>query len=112
MMIALASPSVALSLDDGLDKVNRFLSEASAQGREIVCFPEAYLPGLRGVGIDVLPFGQADHARVLQVVAQWARTYSVGTISAWKGSRRRAGRLPRMSLTPLARFRDTKPKTN
>ena len=80
MIIALASPSVALSLDDGLDKIKRFLSEASAQGAEIVCFPEAYLPGLRGVGIDVLPFGQTDQARVLQVVAQWARTYAVGTI--------------------------------
>jgi predicted amidohydrolase len=80
MIIALASPRVALSLDEGLDKIKRFLSEASDQGAEIVCFPEAYLPGLRGVGIDVLPFGQSDHARVLQVVAQWARTYAVGTI--------------------------------
>jgi predicted amidohydrolase len=80
MIIALASPGVALSLDEGLDKIKRFLSEASAQGAEIVCFPEAYLPGLRGVGIDVLPFGQSDRARVLQVVAQWARTYAVGTI--------------------------------
>ena len=80
MIIALASPGVASSLDEGLDKIKRFLSEASAQGAEVVCFPEAYLPGLRGVGIDVLPFGQADHERVLQVVAQWARTYAVGTI--------------------------------
>jgi predicted amidohydrolase len=80
MIIALASPGVALSLDEGLDKIKRFLSEASAQGAEIVCFPEAYLPGLRGVGIDVLHFGQSEHARVLQVVAQWARTYAVGTI--------------------------------
>jgi predicted amidohydrolase len=80
MIIALASPGVALSLDDGLDKIERFLSEASAQGAEIVCFPEAYLPGLRGVGIDVLPFGESDHARVLQAVAHSARTYAVGTI--------------------------------
>jgi predicted amidohydrolase len=46
MIIALASPRVASSLDDGLDKIKRLLSEASAQGAEIVCFPEAYLPGL------------------------------------------------------------------
>ena len=80
MIIGLASPCVASSLDAGLDKIKRFLSEASAQGAEIVCFPEAYLPGLRGVGIDVLPFGQAEHAQVLKVVAQWARTYAVATI--------------------------------
>jgi len=48
MIIALASPCVASTLDDGLDKIKRFLSEASAQCAEIVCFPEAYLPGLRG----------------------------------------------------------------
>jgi predicted amidohydrolase len=80
MIVALASPRVASSLDEGLDKIKRFLSEASAQGAAVVCFPEAYLPGLRGVGIDVFPFGQAEHAQVLEVVAQWARMYSVAVI--------------------------------
>ena len=80
MIIALASPRVASSLDDGLDKIKRFLSEASAQGAEIVCFPEAYLPGLRGQDFDVLPFDQTEQERVLEAVAQWARTYAVATI--------------------------------
>ncbi|MGH9968141.1 MAG: hypothetical protein ACREBG_09970 [Pyrinomonadaceae bacterium] len=48
MIIALASPCIASALDEGLDKIKRLLSEASAQGAEIVCFPEAYLPGLWG----------------------------------------------------------------
>src|SRR5262245_56486257 len=80
MIIALASPGIASALDEGLDKIRWFLSEASAQGAEIVCFPEAYLPGLRGVDIDVLPFDQTEQERVLQTVAQWARTYAVATI--------------------------------
>jgi len=80
MIIALASPCVATSLDEGLDKIDRFLSEAAAQGAAVVCFPEAYLPGLRGVGIDVLPFGPAEHAKVLKVVGQLARTHAVATI--------------------------------
>src|SRR5258707_7750776 len=80
MIIALASPRVASTLDEGLDKIKRFLSEASAQGAEIVCFPEAYLPGLRGQDFEVLPFDQTDQERVLQTVAQWARTYAVATI--------------------------------
>ena len=42
MIIALASPRVASSLDDGLDRIKRFLSNASAQGAEIASFPEAY----------------------------------------------------------------------
>jgi predicted amidohydrolase len=80
MIIALASPGIASTLDEGLDKIKRFLSEASAQGAAIVCFPEAYLPGLRGVDTDVFPFEQTQQERVLQTVAQWARTYAVATI--------------------------------
>jgi predicted amidohydrolase len=80
MIIALASPRVASALDEGLDKIKRFLSEASAQGAEIVCFPEAYLPGLRGQDFEVLPFDQVQQERVLQAVSEWARTYAVATI--------------------------------
>src|SRR6267378_991093 len=80
MILALASPGIASSLDDGLDKIKRLLSEASAQGAEIVCFPEAYLPGLRGQDFEVLPYDQTQQERVLQAVAQWARTYTVATI--------------------------------
>src|SRR5438128_6370021 len=80
MIIALASPGVAPTLEEGLDKIRRFLSEAAAQGAEIVCFPEAYLPGLRGQDFDVLPFDHAQQERVLQTGAQLARTHGVATI--------------------------------
>jgi predicted amidohydrolase len=80
MIIALASPRVASSLEDGLDRVERLLSEASAQGAEIVCFPEAYLPGLRGQDFEVWPFDRTHQERVLQAVAHLARTYQVATI--------------------------------
>jgi predicted amidohydrolase len=80
MIVALASPAVASTLDDGLEKIRRLLSEAWAQGAEIVCFPEAYLPGLRGQDFEVLPWDQAQYERVLQTVAQWARTYAIATI--------------------------------
>jgi N-carbamoylputrescine amidase len=80
MIIALASPCVASTLDEGLDKIKRLLSEASAQGAEIVCFPEAYLPGLRGQDFEVLPFDQTQEERALQAVSHWARSYTVATI--------------------------------
>src|SRR6058998_3196819 len=80
MIIGLASPGIATSIENGLARIERLLSEASAQGAEIVCFPEAYLPGLRGQDFEVLPFDAAQQERVLQVVAQWARTYRVATI--------------------------------
>ncbi len=80
MIIALASPRVATTLDEGLEKVRRLMSEASARGAEIVCFPEAYLPGLRGQDFDVPPFDAAHQDRVLREVAGWARTHAVATI--------------------------------
>jgi predicted amidohydrolase len=80
MLIALASPRVASSLDDGLDKIERLMSEASARGAEIVCFPEAYLPGLRGQDFEVLSWDQTRQERALRTVAEWARTYRVATV--------------------------------
>jgi predicted amidohydrolase len=80
MIIALASPRIASSLDEGLDKIKRLLSDASAQGAEIVCFPENYLPGLRGQDFEVWPFDRTQQERALHAVAQWERTYAVATI--------------------------------
>ena len=80
MIIALASPRTASSLDEGLEKIRWLLSEASAQGARIVCFPEAYLPGLRGQDFAVPPFDQGLQERALGAVAQWARSYAVATI--------------------------------
>jgi predicted amidohydrolase len=80
MIIALASPAVASSLDDGLNRIKQLMAGASAQGAEIVCFPEAYLPGLRGQDFEVYPFDQTQQERALQTVAEWARTYALATI--------------------------------
>jgi len=80
MIVALASPRVACSLDDGLDKIKRLMADASAQDADIVCFPEAYLPGLRGQDFEVLPFDQPQLDRTLNAVAQWAREYELTTI--------------------------------
>jgi len=80
MIVALASPCVASTFDDGLDRIKRLMSDASGQGAEIVCFPEAYLPGLRGQDFDVLPWDQTQQDRALQAVAQCARTHAVATI--------------------------------
>ncbi|MEP6495397.1 MAG: carbon-nitrogen hydrolase family protein [bacterium] len=80
MIVGLASPRVASSVDDGLERIERLLSDASARGAEIVCFPEAYLPGLRGQDFDIPSFNEADEQRALSAVAQFARRYGVATI--------------------------------
>jgi predicted amidohydrolase len=80
MIIALASPRVASSLEEGLDKIKQSLAESAARGAEIVCFPEAYLPGLRGQDFEVPPFDRTQQERALRAVTQWARTYAVAAI--------------------------------
>lgn len=80
MKIALASPSVALSLDDGLEKVRRLQSDAAAQDAEIICFPEAYLPGLRGQDFEVFSFGPGEEARVIEEVSRSSREFRIATI--------------------------------
>ncbi|MBX3279910.1 MAG: carbon-nitrogen hydrolase family protein [Acidobacteria bacterium] len=80
MIIALASPRIASSLDDGLEKIRLLLAEASSQGAEIACFPEAYLPGLRGQDFDVPEFDAESEQRALRTVAQWARACGIAVI--------------------------------
>jgi predicted amidohydrolase len=78
--IALASPRVASSVDEGLDRVGRCLAAAAGRGAEIVCFPEAYLPGLRGLDFDVPPFERGDQERVLRAAANLARAYRLAVV--------------------------------
>ncbi|MFL5341767.1 MAG: carbon-nitrogen hydrolase family protein [Gemmataceae bacterium] len=80
MIIALASPAVAASLDEALRKTQHLIAEAAAQSAEIVCFPEAYIPGLRGLDFEVYPFGPAGQERALQSAARWARAHSIAVI--------------------------------
>lgn len=80
MLIALASPAVAASLDDGLTRAERLIADAAARRAEIVCFPEAYLPGLRGVDIDVPPFTPDDESLAMTAVAELARAHRIAVI--------------------------------
>lgn len=80
MIIALASPRATSSFEEGLEKVRSLIAEASQQGARIVCFPEAYLPGLRGQDFEVYPYEKADQDRAAHAVAQWAKEFSIATI--------------------------------
>jgi predicted amidohydrolase len=80
MFIALASPRVAATFDEALENVKRLMSAAASQNAEIICFPEAYIPGLRGQDFEVYPFDRAQQQRALDAVSQWARTFSIAAI--------------------------------
>ena len=80
MIIALASPRVAASVEDGLARIQRLMADAAARHAEIVCFPEAYLPGLRGQDFEVAPFDEKAQAAAVEAVSGWARTHALATI--------------------------------
>lgn len=80
MIIALASPRPATSLEDGLERVSRLQSEAASEEAQIVCFPEAYLPGLRGQDFEIFPWDEAQQQLALDAVADSAREHGIATI--------------------------------
>jgi predicted amidohydrolase len=80
VIVALASPRVAASVDEALARVEHFVSEAAAHGAQVVCFPEAYVPGLRGLDFEVPPFGREQQDGALDSVARWARREGIAVI--------------------------------
>ena len=80
LRIGLASPRVATTREDGLATVGRFLTEAAAQGAAIVCFPETYLPGYRGLDVLTPPPDQRAQERALLGVRAVARQHRVAVI--------------------------------
>jgi predicted amidohydrolase len=80
LIIGLASPRIAISLDDGLANVERLIADAASRGAEVVCFPEAYLPGLRGLDFDVPDFTADDEHRVVETVSRLTRSHSIAAI--------------------------------
>lgn len=81
MKVALASPRVAASLEEGIANVERLVAEGAGRGGRIVCFPEAYLPGLRGQDFDVPSYGAAEEERVRSAVAAAARRHGIVVIA-------------------------------
>lgn len=87
MIIALASPAIATSLDDGLEKIEALIAAAGEQRAEIVCFPEAYLPGLRGQEFTPVPWSEREEQQTREAVAGFAKTYGVATILSIESQR-------------------------
>lgn len=80
LRIGLAAVRNAPSVEERLAIVERFLAEASARGVAIVCFPEAYIPGLRGQDFDVPPPDQHRQRQALERVCAAAGRHGVAMI--------------------------------
>jgi predicted amidohydrolase len=80
LRIALASPSFPASIDDAVRRAGEFLAEAARRRVDIVCFPECYLPGMRGQDFDVPAPNQHEQASALEAIRAAAATHGVAAI--------------------------------
>lgn len=78
--IGLAAARNLPTIEERLLTVDRFLAEAASQEVAIVCFPEAYLPGLRGMDFAVPPHDQAVQEAALEEVRSSAKAHGVAAI--------------------------------
>ena len=80
MRIALATLRHRRDADEALHAVQTAMENASRQGAKLLCTAECYLPGLRGVGLDVAPPDAAFLARAERTLRETAATTGVGAI--------------------------------
>jgi predicted amidohydrolase len=80
LRIGLAAARNAPSVEERLKAVDRFLVDAAARGVAIVCFPETYLPGLRGQDFPVPPHDQLRQHAALEEVCAAARRHGVAVV--------------------------------
>lgn len=80
LRIALAAVRNRSLVDSRLDVLDLMLAEAARHHVAVVCFPEAYIPGLRGLDFDVPPPDQSRQEAALQRIADSARLHNVAVI--------------------------------
>lgn len=78
--IALASPRFPASAADAVVRAVKFLREAAHARADLVCFPECYIPGMRGQEFDVNPPDQRAQADALEAIAAAAGEHGVAAI--------------------------------
>jgi predicted amidohydrolase len=80
LRIGLASARNLPTVEERLQTVERFLDEASHQGVAIVCFPETYIPGLRGMDFVVPPHDHGGQQAALESVRAAAQRNHVAVV--------------------------------
>jgi predicted amidohydrolase len=80
MRIALATPPFPKSIEDALFWIRKFIKEAADNQAEIVCFPESYIPGLKGMGIEVEAHSPEKLKLALENACGFAKENSIAVI--------------------------------
>jgi predicted amidohydrolase len=80
LRIGLAAARNAPSVEERLQIVDQFLADAAAQNVAIVCFPETYIPGLRGQDFPVPPPDQCRQQAALEQIRASAQRNHVAVV--------------------------------
>ena len=80
LRIGLATVRNAPTVEERLATTDRMLAEAAAQDVAIVCFPETYIPGLRGFDFPVPPRDQARQEAALAALQAMVARHGVAAI--------------------------------
>lgn len=80
MRIALATLPFVGTIADALANVRGALQEAAGAGARIMCTPENYLPGLRGVGLQVEPAGADELSEAFAVIGNYVKEAGVALV--------------------------------
>jgi predicted amidohydrolase len=80
LRVGLAAASNPATVDERLATVGRFLDEAGRRNVAIVCFPETYIPGLRGLDFPVPPHDQRRQEAALETVRRAAERNRVAVV--------------------------------
>jgi len=80
LRIGLAAACSAPTVEERLNTVERFIEEAGASDVAIVCFPETYIPGLRGQDAPVPPRDQCRQQEALEAVRSAAARHRVAVV--------------------------------
>jgi len=80
MRIGLATAPVPKSLEHSLRCILDFLDQAASFQVDLLCFPEAYLPGMRGQGFSIPLCEQTELRAALSQVCEAAAEHKMGVI--------------------------------
>lgn len=80
LRIGLAAARNAPTMEERLSIAERFVAEAAAQDVAVACFPETYLPGLRGMDFPVPPPDQVRQEAALELLRAAAERHGVAVI--------------------------------
>jgi predicted amidohydrolase len=80
MRIALANLSYPGSPENSVERVTAAIAGSAREGARIVCFPECYVPGYRGLGFAPPPPNAAFLERAWSAIAAAAKQHHIGVI--------------------------------